>query len=62
MYWNRGGNQVAVTWCDEYGQEADGGWYYRFSLENPMDNSDCWAVFTDDTSAQYGAVWVLLNG
>ena len=62
VYWNRGGNQVAVTWCDEYGQEADGGWYYRFSLENPMDNSDCWAVFTDDTSAQYGAVWVFLNG
>ena len=61
-YWNRGGNETMVTWCDEYGEEADGWWNYRFLLENRMDESDCWAVFSDDSSAWNGTVWVLLNG
>lgn len=61
-YWDRGGNETMVTWCDEYGEEADGWWNYRFLLENRMDESDCWAVFSDDSSAWNGTVWVLLNG
>ena len=61
VYWNENGEQVSTMWYDEYSQWEDGQQDYRFFIWDRQEGSDCWAVFTDSSSAQNGAVWVLLT-
>ena len=61
VYWNENGEQVSTMWYDEYSQWEDGQQDYRFFIWDRLEDSDCWAVFTDDGSDEQGAVWVLLT-
>lgn len=61
VYWNENGEQVSTMWYDEYSQWEDGQQDYRFFIWDRQEGSDCWAVFTDSSSAEHGAVWVLLT-